>query len=155
MTSTQSELQLFHRQSDVFGGIVSMVKGYLVGDFDLFNVAHLDVIGQALQKCDELTIGVLSDEDFEITYGRLPVVPLDERCEIVRNVRGVSAVTVFSGWTDHSCYAVLFHDLRSDAADSTSFAAPGSITRLELSRGTESEILRGHLSGRGGIAEAS
>lgn len=132
-----------------------MIKGYLIGEFDLFNVADLDVIAQATRRCDELFVAVLSDEDVERLYGRAPVVPVHERCEIVRNLRGVASVGVFSGWAQAGSYDVIFEDPRLAASAAPYRDAPGLVTSLDLPRDTASEVLRGHLNRREEIAEAS
>ena len=66
--------------------------GYLAGSFDLLNVAHLDVIGQARARCTRLVVGVLPDDEVEQLTGRPPVVPLAERVTLVGHVRGVDEV---------------------------------------------------------------
>ena len=68
--------------------------GYLAGSFDMLNVAHLDVIGQAGARCDELVLGVFADEQIIELTGRPPVVPLAERAALVSHVRGVTRVVV-------------------------------------------------------------
>jgi hypothetical protein len=68
--------------------------GYLPHSFDLFNVAHLDLIAAANARCDRLVLGVLDDAEVLLRTGRPPVVPLAERLEIVANVRGVDSVVV-------------------------------------------------------------
>ena len=67
------------------------VVGYTAGVFDLFHVGHLNLLRNAKGMCDELIVGVTSDE--LVTYkGRSAVIPFDERAEIVRSVRYVDAV---------------------------------------------------------------
>lgn len=72
-----------------------MAIGYLIGAFDLLNVSDLDVIDQALSRCDELSVNVLDDDAVEQLYGRPAVIPAAERAELVGHVRGVAAVTVY------------------------------------------------------------
>jgi len=71
-----------------------MAEGYLACAFDLLNVGDLDVIAQAQQRCDHLTLGVFSDELVESSSGRPPVVPLDERLALVSHLRGIEDVVV-------------------------------------------------------------
>lgn len=71
-----------------------MICGYLACSFDLLNVGDLDVIAQARDLCDHLTVGVYSDACVELRNGRPAVVPLSERLALVRHVRGVDAVVV-------------------------------------------------------------
>jgi len=68
------------------------VIGYAPGAYDLFHVGHLNILRHAAENCDHLIAGVVSDEMLLRTKGRLPVVPLVERMEIVRNLRFVDQV---------------------------------------------------------------
>lgn len=68
------------------------VVGYAPGAYDLFHIGHLNVLRHAAGECDHLIAGVVSDEMLLQTKGRLPVVPLAERMEIVRNLRFVDEV---------------------------------------------------------------
>ncbi|GAB3920747.1 hypothetical protein GCM10011575_17500 [Microlunatus endophyticus] len=71
-----------------------MICGYLACTFDLLNVGDLDVIAQARDLCDVLTVGVYSDELVLLGSGLPPVVPLAERTALLRHVRGVDVVVV-------------------------------------------------------------
>lgn len=66
--------------------------GYAPGAFDLFHIGHLNILKRAADNCDRLIVGVVSDEMLLKAKGRLPVIPLAERMEIVRNLRFVDAV---------------------------------------------------------------
>jgi glycerol-3-phosphate cytidylyltransferase len=63
--------------------------GYASGAFDLFHVGHVNILRRAKSQCDYLIAGVVSDEMLKTHKGIIPVVPLVERLEIVRNVRFV------------------------------------------------------------------
>jgi glycerol-3-phosphate cytidylyltransferase len=63
--------------------------GYAAGAFDLFHIGHLNIFRQARKHCDYLIAGVVSDEMLRLTKGMEPVVPLEERLEIVRSIRYV------------------------------------------------------------------
>lgn len=91
-----------------------MIDGYLSASFDLLNVADLDVIDQARAQCDQLTVGVFSDEYVERTMGRKPVIALEERAALLRHVRGVDHVVVHDDV-----------DLSRLGADVTVFAVDG------------------------------
>ena len=71
---------------------MTRVIGYAPGAYDLFHIGHLNILTHAARHCDHLIAGVVSDEMLLLTKGRLPVVPLAERMEIVRNLRVVDAV---------------------------------------------------------------
>jgi glycerol-3-phosphate cytidylyltransferase len=68
------------------------VIGYAPGAYDLFHIGHLNILKHAAEHCDRLIAGVVSDEMLLQAKGRLPVVPLVERLEIVRNLRFVDGV---------------------------------------------------------------
>ena len=68
------------------------VIGYAPGAYDLFHIGHLNILKHAAAHCDRLVVGVVSDEMLLLTKGRLPVVPLAERMEIVSNLRFVDDV---------------------------------------------------------------
>jgi cytidyltransferase-like protein len=94
-----------------------VITGYLSSAFDLFNVADLDLIAQARERCQRLIVGVHSDAYVERTTGRPPVVPQDERMALISHVRGVDVVVVDQGIaegrpaTDRPVFTVLTGDL--------------------------------------------
>ncbi|GGW44101.1 hypothetical protein GCM10010503_21030 [Streptomyces lucensis JCM 4490] len=70
--------------------------GYAPGVYDLFHVGHLNILREARRRCDRLVAGVTSDELTVRLKGRRPVVPLEERLEIVRGLRCVDEAVVES-----------------------------------------------------------
>lgn len=83
-----------------------LIRGYAPGVFDMFHVGHLNVINSARPHCDELIVGVVTDEVVERIKGRPPVVPLAERMEVVAAIRGVDRVVIdahgdkFDSWRE-------------------------------------------------------
>jgi len=71
---------------------MNRIVGYAPGVYDLFHIGHLNVLKHARSRCDHLIAGVVSDEMCLAAKGRLPVVPLAERIEIVRHIDFVDAV---------------------------------------------------------------
>lgn len=65
--------------------------GYTSGIFDLFHIGHLNILRRAKLDCDYLIASVVSDEVAFEVRGRTPVVPFDERLEIVRAMKPVDA----------------------------------------------------------------
>lgn len=63
--------------------------GYAPGVYDLFHIGHLNMLRNAATFCDHLIAGVVSDEVAQRAKGNRPVVPLEERLEIVRGIRWV------------------------------------------------------------------
>jgi glycerol-3-phosphate cytidylyltransferase len=66
--------------------------GYVPGVFDMFHIGHLNILRQARLHCDHLVAGVVSDENALAVKGRLPVVPLVERIEILSHCTLVDEV---------------------------------------------------------------
>lgn len=60
--------------------------GYVPGVWDLFHVGHLNILRRARQQCDVLIAGVVSDDLALRNKGRVPVVPLAERLDIVQHI---------------------------------------------------------------------
>ena len=60
--------------------------GYAPGVYDMFHIGHLNILRHAATQCDYLIAGVVSDEMALQAKGRLPVIPLSERLEIVSSI---------------------------------------------------------------------
>ncbi len=71
---------------------MGMRVGYAPGAYDLFHIGHLNILRHAKSHCDHLIAGVVSDEMCLRTKGRLPVIPLAERLEIVSHISLVDEV---------------------------------------------------------------
>jgi glycerol-3-phosphate cytidylyltransferase len=68
--------------------------GFAPGVYDLFHIGHLNILREARKHCDRLVAGVTSDDLTARLKGRVPVVPLAERLEIVQGVRYVDEAVV-------------------------------------------------------------
>lgn len=66
-----------------------MIFGYTTGVFDMFHIGHLRVLERAKAHCDQLIVGVTTDELSESTKGKRPIVPFAERRQIVSALRCV------------------------------------------------------------------
>jgi len=62
------------------------VLGYVPGAWDLFHIGHLNLLRRARESCDHLVAGVAVDEAIRAVKGRDPLVPFEERLEIVREI---------------------------------------------------------------------
>lgn len=89
------------------------VIGYAPGAFDLFHIGHLNILRRAREQCDYLIGGVVTDRALLQSKGREPVVPFEERLEIVRAIRYVDEALAdrhtdkFEAWREIG-YHVLF-----------------------------------------------
>jgi glycerol-3-phosphate cytidylyltransferase len=66
--------------------------GYTTGVFDLFHIGHLNVLKRAKLECDFLIVGVTSDELSISAKKKKPVIPFQERMEIVEAIKYVDEV---------------------------------------------------------------
>jgi glycerol-3-phosphate cytidylyltransferase len=73
------------------------VVGYAPGVYDMFHIGHLNILRQAREYCDHLIAGVVEDDVVTRIKGRPPVVPHDERMEVVRALGLVDEVV--SDWS--------------------------------------------------------
>lgn len=68
------------------------IVGYTTGVFDLFHIGHLNILKRAKMQCDELIVGITTDELCMKLKNKMPVIPFDERCSIVEAIRVVDRV---------------------------------------------------------------
>lgn len=84
-----------------------MVTGYTTGVYDLFHVGHLRVLERAKQECEYLIVGVTTDALSLERKKKKPVIPYEERVEIVSSIRWVDEVVPqasmdkFKAWEMH------------------------------------------------------
>jgi hypothetical protein len=132
-----------------------MTKGYLFGLFDLFSVGDLDIIQQASARSDQLTIGLLSDQQIAELFDRAAIIPFSERMEILRNVRGVHAVATFDFFACSDQFDVIFDDPRLARTEVDALVPPEGAVSLNLPSGTASAVLRGVLTMRSAAADVA
>tara|TARA_X000001036_G_C20020957_1_gene538643 strand:+ start:54 stop:467 length:414 start_codon:yes stop_codon:yes gene_type:complete len=66
--------------------------GYTTGVFDLFHIGHLNILKRAKLECDYLIVGITTDELALSAKKQKPVIPFQERMEIVESVKFVDEV---------------------------------------------------------------
>lgn len=67
------------------------------GTFDLFHIGHLNILRRLKEKGDRLIVGVSTDQ-FNAIKGKKPVVPFEQRIEIVRAIRYVDEAIPEDNW---------------------------------------------------------
>ena len=68
--------------------------GFTQGTFDMFHIGHLNLINHAKEYCDYLIVGVNSDALVMEYKNKSPVIPEDERREIVANIKAVDECVI-------------------------------------------------------------
>jgi len=66
--------------------------GYTTGVFDMFHIGHLNVIKNAKLFCDYLIVGVSTDDVVRKNKNKTPIIPYENRIEIVKAIRYVDKV---------------------------------------------------------------
>lgn len=67
-----------------------MLIGYTTGVYDLFHIGHVNLFKNAKAMCDKLIVGVTVD-DLVLYKGKKPLIPFEDRIEIVRSCKYVDA----------------------------------------------------------------
>ncbi len=65
--------------------------GYAFVVGDLFHYGHLHFLKECKKHCDFLIVGVYTDE-LTMTYKRRPIIPFEERIEIIQSLKPVDLV---------------------------------------------------------------
>lgn len=60
--------------------------GFVPGAWDMFHIGHLNILLRAREQCDRLLVGVVTDDVLASAKNKSPVIPCDERLEVVANL---------------------------------------------------------------------
>lgn len=88
--------------------------GYTTGVFDMFHIGHLNILRRAKEQCDYLIVGVSTDANVVEYKHKKPIIPFEQRIEIVSAIRYVDKVVPqsnmdkFEAWEKYH-FDVLFH----------------------------------------------
>ena len=88
------------------------------GCFDVLHVGHVRMLAEARSLADVLVVALNTDESVRETKGPgRPLVPLEERMEVVGAVRGIDYVTSFAELTAGPLIEALKPDLQIKGTD--------------------------------------
>lgn len=71
---------------------MSKVIGYTSGVYDLFHIGHLNLLKNAKGLCDFLIVGCTIDDIVWQRKNKMPVIPYEERIQILDSIKYVDAV---------------------------------------------------------------
>ena len=109
------------------------------GCFDLLHVGHIRYLGAARRQGDVLFVGINSDAAVRRLKGPgRPVMPVDERAEILGALRDVDHVVVFDEDTADRLVASLRPHVHAKGTDYTAASVPEAATARAI--GTEVAI---------------
>jgi len=95
------------------------------GCFDVLHVGHVRYLAGARQLGDVLVVGINSDEQVAIQKGQgRPVLPANERAEIVAALESVTYVTIFEEPTVEQLLLALKPDVHAKGTDYTTESVP-------------------------------
>jgi rfaE bifunctional protein nucleotidyltransferase chain/domain len=95
------------------------------GCFDLLHVGHVRYLQAAAREADRLVVAVNDDRSVRALKGPgRPVLPADERAEIVAAIRGVDYVVVFGDRTVGRLIEIIRPDVHCKGTDYTADSVP-------------------------------
>jgi rfaE bifunctional protein nucleotidyltransferase chain/domain len=95
------------------------------GCFDILHVGHVRYLRDAAGVGDVLVVAVNGDDSVRRLKGDgRPVMPQDERAEIIAAIRGVAYVTVFDEMTPRALLERLRPDFQCKGTDYTADSVP-------------------------------
>ena len=101
------------------------------GCFDVLHVGHIRYLQDAANVADVLVVGVNGDGSVRELKGEgRPVMPQDERAEIIAAIRGVTYVTIF----DEKSPALLLQTLKPDVQCKGTDYTADSVPEAEIVR---------------------
>lgn len=135
----------------------SMAVGYVPGGFDMLHIGHLNILRASRERCDRLIAGVATDESLIAMKGRPPVIPFDERLELVSSLRCVDQAFADVSqdkriaWRRHH-FDVLFKGddwkgtAKGDRLEAEMAEVGARVVYLPYTRTTSSTMLRDYLA---------
>ena len=95
------------------------------GCFDVLHVGHIRYLQDASRVADVLVAGINGDASVRVLKGEgRPVMPENERAEIISAIRGISYVTIFHEDSPSRLLGVLRPDFQCKGTDYTADSVP-------------------------------
>jgi len=95
------------------------------GCFDVLHVGHIRYLQGAKDAADILVVGVNGDDSVrELKGAGRPVMPAQERAEIIASIKGVDYVTIFNERSPARLLGVLKPDFQAKGTDYSADSVP-------------------------------
>jgi rfaE bifunctional protein nucleotidyltransferase chain/domain len=95
------------------------------GCFDVLHVGHIRYLQEAAKVADVLVVGVNGDDSVRELKGEgRPVMPAQERAELISAIRGVGYVTIFDEKSPARLLQTLRPDFQAKGTDYTADSVP-------------------------------
>jgi rfaE bifunctional protein nucleotidyltransferase chain/domain len=95
------------------------------GCFGILHVGHIRYLQAAAEEADVLVVGVNSDDSYDALAKKArPLVPENERAEIVAAIRGVGLVTIFHETTAEELIRAIRPNVHCKGTDYTVESVP-------------------------------
>ncbi|MFN2501185.1 MAG: adenylyltransferase/cytidyltransferase family protein [Pyrinomonadaceae bacterium] len=102
------------------------------GCFDVFHVGHVRYLFGAKELGDVLVVAINSDRQTRVLKGKgRPLVPQNERAEIISSLRCVDVVTIFDDPTVEKLIRSIRPDFHAKGTDYTAWTVPERNVALE------------------------
>ena len=88
-----------------------LIIGYTTGVFDLFHVGHVRILKKAKSLCDKLIVGVSTNGLVKKYKNKKPIIPYNERVEIIKNIKFVDLVISQNSLNKIQSYKKLKYDV--------------------------------------------
>ena len=85
--------------------------GYTTGVFDMFHIGHLNILRRAKEQCDYLIVGVSTDEIVKEYKNKFPIIPFDQRFEIISAIKYVDKAVPQTSMDKLEAYRKLKYDV--------------------------------------------
>jgi glycerol-3-phosphate cytidylyltransferase len=90
---------------------MAKIIGYTTGVFDMFHIGHLHLLKKAKNRCDYLIVGVSTDELVESYKHKTPIIPFQDRLEIISSLKFVDEVVAVTHRDKKQAYLDVGYDV--------------------------------------------
>lgn len=87
------------------------IIGFTTGVYDMFHIGHLRLLKKARNNCDYLIVGVSTDDLVKKYKNKLPIIPFEDRLEIIESLKFVDEVIAITHRNKKQTYLDVSYDI--------------------------------------------